>query len=305
MVKYMSVRVQLAFVCLLCTLLNSPSKAADRVSAASTQPDGKAIWAWAEKSGNEHAVFISRQAGEVWEEPQKISANEGVNVVPAVANTSGEDLMVVWTVFSGSQAQLHYRQLKGGHWSEEKEYYTGLSSNTAPSVCVDGTGKLWIVWAGFNGISDEIYYSTWNGTSFTTAKAITANDIPDIQPVLGINETTGTPWVQWLQFSQKGYMKYESTWDNSVWSKPLLVPDVDSSSTGDESTGTTPAVAMKKASIATKNASSGNQVSKKSITSDQLEIEIPEFVTNPESASIHIPGYAVQSLPVRSVDKRK
>jgi hypothetical protein len=102
-------------------------------------------------------------------------------------------------------------------------------------------------------------------------------------------------------------MKYESTWDNSVWSKPLLVPDVDSSSTGagDESTGTTPAVAMKKASIATKNASSGNQVSKISTTSDQLEIEIPEFVTNPESASIHIPGYAVQSLPVRSVDKRK
>jgi len=305
MIKNMYVGSQLALVFLLCTLFNSHSKAADIISAASTQLDGKTIWTWAEKSGDEHAVFISRQVGEVWEKPQKISANEGVNVVPAVANTSGEDLMVVWTIFSGSQAQLHYRQLKGGHWSEEKEYYTGLSSNTAPSVSVDGTGKLWIVWAGFNGISDEIYYSTWNGTSFATAKAITANDIPDIQPVLGINETTGSPWVQWLQFSQKGYVRYESTWNNSAWSEPLLVPAVDTSSTGDKSTETTPAAVRKKASIVTKNATGGNQASKLSTTSEQLEIEIPEFVTNPESASIHIPGYTVHSLPVRSIDKRK
>lgn len=214
--------------------------------------------------------------------------------------------MVVWTNFTGSQAQLHYRQLQDGLWSEEKEYYTGLSSNTSPSVTVDKTGKIWLVWAGFNGISDEIYYSTWNGTSFATATAITANDIPDIQPVLGLDEKTGRPWIQWLQFSQKGYVKYDSTWNDSAWSEPTPVTVADASSTaGETATAPAPAVVMKKASSITTNTNSDNLTSKTAATADQLEIEIPEFVTVPESASIHIPGYTVHSLPVRSVVDRK
>jgi hypothetical protein len=282
------------------------SKATVEASTADiAQAGSKAVWAWAEKSGSENAIFISRQIGEVWEKPQKISANEGVNVVPAVVNTSGEDLMIVWSNFTSSQAQLHYRQLIDGLWSEEKEYYTGLSSNTSPSVSVDGTGKIWVVWAGFNGISDEIYFSTWNGTSFATAAAITANNLPDIQPVLGISDATGTLSVQWLQFSHKGYVKYESTWNGSTWSEPLLVPVAESfSTTGETSTGTALAVVMKKASTATKSAKRDNQASE-TTTANQLEIEIPEFITVPESASIHIPGYAVHSLPVRSVVQRK
>jgi len=287
----------------LCT----PSNATEKTAATgSTQAGGKAVWAWAEPSGSDNAIFISRQVGEIWEKPQKISVKEGINVVPAIANTSGANLMVVWTNFTGSQAQLRYRQLKDGIWSEEKEYYTGLTSNTSPSVTVDRTGKIWVVWAGFNGISDEIYYSTWNGTSFATATAITANDIPDIQPVLGIDEGTGSPWVQWLQFSQKGYVKYESTWNGSAWSKPTLVPVADASATaGAAATGTAQAVVMKKASTVTKDANSDNQASKTAAAANQLEIEIPGFVTVPESASIHIPGYTVHSLPVRSVVNRK
>jgi hypothetical protein len=286
----------------LCAPGNATAKTAG--GGSSTQAGGKAVWAWAEQSGSENAIFISRQVGETWEKPQKISVKEGVNVVPTVANTSGANLMVVWTNFTGSQAQLRYRQLQDGLWSEEKEYYTGLTSNTSPSVTVDRTGKIWLVWAGFDGISDEIYSSTWNGTSFATATAITANDIPDIQPVLGIDEGTGSPWVQWLQFSQKGYVKYDSTWNGSAWSKPTLAPTAPSTA-GAAATGTAQAVVMKKASTVTKDTSSDNQASKTAAAANQLEIEIPEFVTVPESASIHIPGYTVHSLPVRSVVDRK
>lgn len=272
-------------------------------TADSAQPASKAVWTWAEKSGNENAVFISRQVGQTWEKPQKISVQEGINVVPTVTRTAGENLMVVWTNFTGSQAQLHYRQLIDGQWSEEKEYYTGLSSNTSPSVSVDLAGKIWLVWAGFNGISDEIYYSTWNGTSFATATAITTNDVPDIQPVLAIDAATGNPWIQWLQFSTKGYVKYETAWNGSAWSAPLLVPETDSSSTGEQSSKITLAVVMRKASTATKgaNTTAAAQTTKTATATPPLEVEIPEFVTIPESASIYIPGYAVQSLPVRRV----
>jgi hypothetical protein len=157
-----------------------------------------------------------------------------------------------------------------------------------------------VAWAGFNGMSDEIYYSTWKGTSFATAAAITANDIPDIQPVLGIDEVTGMSWPQWMQFSQKGYVKYESTWNGSAWSQPRLIPTANST-TGEQSTGTPLAVVMKKAITATKGADTSNQASKTTTPANHLEVEIPDFITVPESASIHIPGYTVQSLPVRNV----
>ncbi len=285
-------------LCFLCP----PISAADKISTSSgTQTGGKAIWAWADKSDSEYAVFISRQVGETWDKPQKISTNEGLNIVPAVINTSGEDLMVVWSNFIGRQAQLRYRQVKDGLWSEEKEYYTGLSSNMAPAVAVDGAGVIWLVWAGFNGISDEIYYTTWNGTSFVTATAITANNVPDILPVLGIDDATGTPWVQWQQYSGKGYVKLESAWNGSAWSEPLLVPAEESSTAGQVSTGATLAVVLKRAGTSTKDVNPDKQTLEET-TVNQLEIEIPAFITNPGTASIHIPGYTVQSLPIRSIE---
>lgn len=270
------------------------SFAADQAgTTAGTQPGTRAIWAWADTSGSEHAIFISRRSGETWNDPQKISANDGVNVVPAVVSTTGEDLMVVWSSFSGGQAQLRYRQVVDGRLTEEKEYYTGLSSNMAPSLGIDKSGRIWLVWAGFNGISDEIYYSTWNGSSFAAGTAMTGNDIPDIQPVLGIDQTNGLPWVQWLQYSESGYVKYESTWDGRAWTAPVAVPE-STENTADSQTAEAPAAAVVK-----KAGANGDQ--SEAATGAGLEIEIPEFVTNPESASVHIPGYAVQSLPVRSV----
>ncbi len=301
MSKHYHIIFHLAFCLLLCCFC-APGNATEKTSTSGNAQAGrKAVWVWAEQSGSENAVFLSRQVGETWEKPQKISVKEGVNVVPAVANTSGANLMVVWTNFSGSQAQLRYRQLKDGLWSEEKEFYTGLTSNTSPSISVDGTGKIWIVWAGFNGISDEIYYSSWNGTSFATATAITANDIPDIQPVLGMDEETGNPSIQWLQFSHKGYVKYESTWNGSAWSKPTPVPAITPSSTaGEAASGTTAKT------VVLKKTGSEHQASKTAAApANQLEVEIPEFVTVPESASIHIPGYTVHSLPIRSVVGRR
>ncbi len=248
-----------------------------------TGAEGKAVWTWAGQSGGEDAIFISRKVGSSWEEPQKVSTGDGVNIVPAVANPSADNLIVVWSNFTGSQAQLRYRHFQNGQWSEEKEYYTGLSSNMAPSIAVDRTGKIWLVWAGFNGVNDEIYFATWNETSFTTAQALTTNDIPDIQPVLGIDSTTGTPWVQWQQFSTNGYVDLESTWNGSAWSEPVLVT-AEASSIADESAAADPQLTTKKAQA-----------------NNQREIEIPSFVVNPESASIHVPGYAVQSLPIRRV----
>lgn len=293
---------------LLLPPLTSPGQAAQQIETSPTQKN--AVWAWADNAGSRHAIFISRQTGTEWEEPVQISNNEGVNVVPSVTKTAATDLFVVWSTFGGQQAQLRYRQCKKGVWAEEKEYYTGLSSNTSPSVSIDKSGKVWLVWAGFNGLSDEIYYSTWNGNGFETAQPLTANDIPDIQPILGMDEATGQPWVQWQQFSDKGYIELEAIWNGSAWSAPVEVAAPEA--TTEATTAATTAVSettstylrtlsLKKAGPARTAEKSSQAAEATGETATDLEIKIPTFIKYPESASVHVPGYAVQSLPVRRV----
>jgi len=288
MTKHTQFISRLSLACLL-GYLSVSSNAVDKVYAAETgQPAKKAVWTWVDKPEKGNTVFISRQVGDGWGTPQKISTGEGVNVVPTVTNTSGDNLMVVWTSYTGGQAQLHYRQVQGDILTEEKEFYTGLASNTAPSLSVDGSGKTWLVWAGFNGISDEIYYSTWDGSSFTTPIAITNNDLPDVQPVLGIDDATGTLWVQWLQLN------------GSAWNEPVQIADSEAPATAKGATDSTLRVATKKIGVPS-TAADSTEETVKTADGGQLEIEIPEFITQPQSASIHIPGHGVQSLPVRSV----
>ncbi len=278
---------------LLC-LSPLPAHAADAAATLNHKAD-KAVWAWADRVGGDNVVFVSRRVDGAWSSPQPISEKGGINVVPSVSsNGSDDDLFAVWTNYSDSQAQLRYRQLKAGSWGEEQEYYTGLVSNTAATLADDASGTLWMVWAGYNGVSDEIYYSRWNGSSFDTAKAITANDIPDILPVLGIDETTGLPWVQWLQFSPSGYNKYETTWDGSAWTEPVRVE-------AEEKSAAAASTANARALPARKLAASGDTPATSTEEDGTLRIEIPSFVTSPESASLHIPGYPVRSLPVRSM----
>lgn len=259
----------------------------------------KAVWAWADRVGTDNVVYLSRKVDGAWSAPQAISVQGGINVVPSVSSIgNGDDLFAVWTNHGNSQAQLRYRQLKAGTWSEEQEYYSGLISNTAPTLADDASGRLWMVWAGYNGISDEIYYSRWNGTSFDSATPITANDVPDILPVLGIDEESGHPWIQWLQYTDSGYKKFETSWNGSAWSAPVAVDSQPAAAaTGSSSLSARSALPTKKLA--------GGPATADTDQDGTVEIEIPPFVTSPESASLHIPGYAVRSLPVRSMSAAK
>ena len=283
-------------VVLLC-LSPLPALAAEAAATLDLQAE-KAVWAWADRVGGDNVVFVSRRVDGSWSTPQPISEKGGINVVPSISSNGGDDdLFAVWTNYSNSQAQLRFRQLKAGSWGEEQEYYTGLVSNTAATLADDASGTLWMVWAGYSGVSDEIYYSRWNGSSFDTAKAITANDIPDILPVLGIDEKSGLPWVQWLQFSPTGYQKYEATWNGSAWSAPVRVESEEAATATAGQSGR--ALPTRKVSAASDTPAAVTEAD------GTLRVEIPSFVASPESASLHIPGYPVRSLPVRSMSDAK
>lgn len=279
--------------------------AAENTTTGSSAGSDKAVWTWANKAGSDNMIYISRNIGGTWTEPETLSIKGGINVVPSVTSTDGENLFAVWSNYSGSQAQLRYRRLINGSWSEENEYYTGLSANMSASTAYNKSGKLWMVWAGYNGVSDEIYYTTWNGSAFETAKAITSNDVPDILPVLGIDATTGNPWAQWKRFTPTGYQQYESTWNGSEWTEPALVAAETVTAQGKVASDKSSLVVKKIATSASNLKGAAAPSGTTEAETEEMEVEIPSFVANPKSASTHIPGYAVQSLPVRSLSAGK
>jgi len=121
--------------------------------------------------------------------------------------------------------------------------------------------------------------------------------VPDILPVLGIDETSGHPWIQWLQYTESGYKKFETSWDGTTWSTPIRV-EAETTATGTGSSTQSSRAALPTKKVATAATAATSQ-------EEGLEIEIPAFVTSPESASLHIPGYSVRSLPVRSMSAAK
>lgn len=244
-----------------------------------------ALWTWAEETDGEQAIFLSKHNGDDWELPVKISNNDSYNVVPSVTKTENDDLWIVWSSFNGQQSKLIYKRQLNGVWSEEDIYYSGLSSNTAPSIGIDKTGKVWLVWAGFDGISDEIYFTTWNGLAFEPGKPITSNSIPDVLPVLGFNDDD-QPTVQWQQFSTTGYIEHTVTWTGDEWTDPTPVLKASETTTSD-------------------SAADDTEVANKQVKTVQnsIELELPDFITYPDSAAIHIPSNPVQSLPVRKMNK--
>lgn len=302
MVKYRSSTPLLVFLALLCLpLVLTSGASAENTTVGPPSGSNGAVWTWANKVGSDNMIFVSRNIGGTWTEPETVSTKGGLNVVPSVTSADGKNLFAVWSNYSGSQAQLRYRQLINGTWSEENEYYTGLTANMSASTAYNKSGKLWMVWAGYNGNSDEIYYTTWNGSEFETARAITSNDVPDILPVLGIDADTGNPWVQWKKFTPTGYQQYESTWNGSEWTEPVLVEAETVAAQGKIASNNASLIVKKIATSASNLKSISSQGEPTKTASEEMEIEIPAFVSKPRSASTYIPGYAVQSLPVRSL----
>lgn len=243
------------------------------------------IWVWADSLEGRNEIFLTRGVGEEWATPEKLSANIAVNVVPAAIKLLDGRVFVVWSAFEGGQSKIVYRIEGADGWGEETVFPSDLTQNTAPTAATDSEGNVWLIWAGFNGLSDEIFYSIWDGTEFTTAVALTNNDIPDILPVVGYDRETKTLWIEWQQFTKNGYVFYQVTNNDGNWSEPAEVNKEDDSASQQQSTV--------------------EQVGQKEDETGTFELVIPEVVTDVESASVHIPGNAIQALPMRSITIEK
>ena len=103
---------------------------------------------WAEPSEQEYAIFYSVKNASDWSAPVKISANDHLNVAPAITIDPAGMTWVVWSVVEGSEIHLYYRRFHDNSWGREAKIDTGLKSNTSPTLLIDGSGTVWLAWAG-------------------------------------------------------------------------------------------------------------------------------------------------------------
>jgi hypothetical protein len=258
----------------------------------------------------------------VWQAPERISEGEGVDVVPALTATGDGEFFVIWTSYEQGQSELRYRRYQDGAWTEQQVFSTGLVANTSPTVLVDGQQNLWIAWAGFNGVSDELYISTLDESGFAPPQALTDNAVPDVQPVLGLDEASGQPWIQWQQYSPQGYLFLQTSWDGSQWSEPVVLTEGDDTNQPPEQLLARERAALLQVTVALEEEqdaleeealaeeSSGAEVANLAAMPDApsdedeseiAEILVPLFIYEPESATLFRNGYPVQSHPVRSM----
>jgi len=226
---------------------------------------------WAEPYHHEHAIFFSSKKKGEWSQPIKLSNNDKINVTPAVTVDSEGVTWVVWAAVETAGMDLYYQIFQNNVWSRETRIETTLRSNTSPTLLADNSGVLRLAWSGNNGGNDEIFISQWIDGMFETPIQITSNSVPDILPVLHMNEADEMPRIEWFQPCDSGNCRYYSRWTGTVWSKPLPV-----------------------------SANAGEMVDNFSI----LEIEekrnlIPGFVKTPNSVSIYTDGDRIQSFPLR------
>lgn len=242
---------------------------------------------WSQATGGNYQVLLAQKSAGQWLEPQVVSNNDSLNIVPcAIAGDNGE-IWVVWTVASLGKTDLYFSRKVDGTWSEEQKIETGLDTNIAPSILLDNEQTLWLVWSGGDGQDDEIFFSRWNGTAFEAAGRISDNGVPDVLPVLGIT-SKGNVWVQWNMYGDQGYIAMAAEWDGNEWSEPEVL--------GDDSFST------QKAAEATNNFHLLTRQSGQDVAAYEVELEnftLPESVANPDTASLFLPEQEIQSLPLR------
>ena len=238
-------------------------------------PDGTAM-VWVQNSDGNFPVFFSAFDGKQWKEPLIVSENEKLNLVPSITKGDKGEIWVVWTLFDKGETDLFFKYYADGSWSDEQKIETGLAANIASSILFDDEKVLWLVWAGSDGQDDDIYYTRWNGSAFEPAERITDNSVPDVLPVLGMT-SKGKVWVQWKYYGDSGYETMVSEWKGTEWSEAKLADG----------------------NFFLKYAS----VKEPAGEAEELEIELPEFVSDPRAVSVFVPDQEIQSIPIRLMDE--
>ncbi len=230
---------------------------------------GGSLIVWNGQRGAGYPVYLSEYNDGKWSKEVQVTDSDELNLVPSVTKDDAGVIWVVWTVFNGGDSELFFKRYIKGEWSEEQKIETGLAENNAPTVIIDNKQTLWLAWSASDGVGDDIFFARWNGSHFEAAERITDSTTPDVLPILGMAED-GIVWVQWQAFNDGAYTTSFSEWDGDEW--------------------TTPSTTKKR--VKAQLEANDNKL-------EFFESSLPDVVNDHKQSSIHIPGFEIQSLPLK------
>ncbi len=213
--------------------------------------DRKMELIWAESDGLRHEIFTSSYQSGAWSEPVMITDDNADNLIPSIDVDSKGRKWAVWSAVEDGEVEIRYSVYEDGTWKEAAKFPSDLSSNTKPNIIVDDADTPWLVWSGNNNDLDDIYYSRFIDGEWAAGKRLhSANEVPDILPSLD-TDSKGFPTVTWDSYADTSYVTFQSTWDGKEWSEPVLV-------------------------------------SREETQEEQLDIALPEFITDTQQAFLRI-----------------
>ena len=171
---------------------------------------------WSANHGQGEQVFFSTYTDNQWTIPVQISNSSDFVFKPVSSVGNDGKIWVLWTqnTEKGNFLQFTVRNSK---WSEVQQIYTGMDNNRAVTVIVDANSTPWIAWTGTEESYSDVFWSRWNGQGWSKpVKAHADNNVPDVHPVLAINDS-GHIVLSWQTYANEKYVTLSQYWDDRQW----------------------------------------------------------------------------------------
>jgi len=192
--------------------LGPEGSGADTTVRAAADRNGR-LWVAATRSATDgDRLWIQRGTSRGWEPPLFVPGARGTVLHPAIA-AGTEDIWVLWVVWvvgvvgsdtNRGHAQLLAQRLGPTGWGAV-ESVAVAEAPMRPSIAVDTpSDSLTAVWAASDGLDSEIWISERGEGSWTAARPLTSNQVPDLFPSLAMEN--GQALVAWSTYADNKYL---------------------------------------------------------------------------------------------------
>jgi acyl-CoA thioesterase-1 len=191
----------------------------DTALRAAADHNGRLWVAATRRDADGDRLWVQRGTSRGWEPPLFVPGARGSVSRPAIA-AGTEELWVVWIVAAGDtnrgQAQLLAQRLGPSGWGPV-ESVPVVGAPTQPSIAVDASrDSLTAVWAANDGVDAEIWTGDRREGSWTPARPLTSNQVPDLFP--SIAAQNGRTLVAWSTYADSKYLPVARLRDaDDVW----------------------------------------------------------------------------------------
>jgi len=167
------------------------------------------LWAsWISYANRADAVWVSRHAGNGWEEPVRVSPPElSDNFRTALAEDGRGRLWVIWSARKQDVWGLFARHFDQGKWSEVQPLTGAEGPNLYLAATRGADGRVHVAWQGFRKSKSEILLRTWDGEHWSPEVQVSAGPSDNWAPAVAA-DPGGDLWIGWDSYDAGNFDIY-------------------------------------------------------------------------------------------------